>query len=55
VARVGEPVAELRDEQWLALNDQARHEPAVRTVIDRLATLLASYRPLFAGERPQPS
>lgn len=53
LARVGEPIAELRGEQWLALNDSARHEPAVRTVIDRLVTLLTEHRALFEGGRPR--
>jgi DNA-binding transcriptional LysR family regulator len=52
--RIGGPIAELRGEQWLALNDQTRREPAVRTVIDRLATLLTDHRSLYEGERPQP-
>jgi len=52
--RIGGPVPELRGEQWLALNDQARREPAVRTVIDRLVALLREHRALFEGERPQP-
>jgi DNA-binding transcriptional LysR family regulator len=52
--RLGDPVAELRGEQWLALNEQARREPAVRTVIDRMVGLLSEYRPLFEGERPIP-
>ena len=51
--RVGEPVPELRGEQWLALNEQARHEPAVRKVIDRLVALFEAHRPLFEGERPR--
>ncbi len=52
--RAGGVLAEVRDEQWLVLNDQARHEPAVRGVIDRLAALLQRHRPLFSGESPQP-
>lgn len=55
LVRIGEPVAELRGEQWLVLNEQSRHEPPVRTVIDRLAALLPEHRALFEGERPQPS
>jgi DNA-binding transcriptional LysR family regulator len=49
VERVGNPIDELREEQWLVLNEQARHEPPVRAVIDRLADLLQRHRPLFAG------
>lgn len=52
--RIGDPIAELRGEQWLALNDQARHEPAVRTVIDRLVGLLEGHRDLYEGRRPRP-
>lgn len=55
LVRIGAPLVELRDEQWLALNDQARREPAVRMVIDRLTALFTSYRPLFEGKSPQPS
>lgn len=47
--RAGGLLAEVRDEQWLVLNDQARTEPAVRGVIDRLAALLVEHRPLFSG------
>ena len=54
LARAGEPIEDLREEQWLVLNDQARHEPAVRGVIDRLAALLQRHRPLFSGAAPQP-
>ncbi len=54
LARVGDPVPELRGEQWLVVNEQARHEPAVRTVIERLAALLDEHRALFVGERPGP-
>jgi DNA-binding transcriptional LysR family regulator len=53
--RIADPIPELRGEQWLALNDQTRQEPAVRTVIDRLAALLTDHRSLYNGERPQPS
>ncbi len=52
--RVGGTIDELREEQWLVLNDQARHEPAVRSVIDRLAALLPRYRRLFTGAAPRP-
>lgn len=55
LVRIGAPVPELRGEQWLVLNEQSRHEPAVRTVIDRLAAFLPAHRALFEGERPQPS
>jgi DNA-binding transcriptional LysR family regulator len=50
--RVGEPIPELRGEQWLVLHEQARHEPAVRAVVDRLAALLTAHHPLFVGQQP---
>ena len=50
--RAGGIIAELGDEQWLVLNEQARREPAVRGVIDRLAGLLQRHRPLFSGVAP---
>jgi DNA-binding transcriptional LysR family regulator len=53
LTRVGKPVPELRGEQWLALNEQARREPAVRKVIDGLVALFEAHRPLFEGERPR--
>ncbi len=52
--RAGGILDEIHDEQWLVLNDQARQEPAVRGVIDRLAALLQGHRPLFSGAAPQP-
>lgn len=55
LVRDGNPVGELRSEQWLVLHGETRHEPAVRTVIDRLAALQESERALFVGERPQPA
>jgi DNA-binding transcriptional LysR family regulator len=52
--RAGGIRAKVRDEQWLVLNEQARHEPAVRGVIDRIAALLQRHRPLFSGEAARP-
>ena len=53
VERVGGAIDELREEQWLVLNEQARQEPAVRGVIDRLAALLQKHRALFSGATPR--
>ena len=50
--RAGGILEAVRDEQWLVLNEQARHEPAVRGVIDRLAALLQRHRRLFEGASP---
>ena len=51
--RWGQPLAELAEEQWLVLNESERHQPAVRSVIDRIAALLTEHRALFRGDRPQ--
>jgi len=48
------PIAELDSEQWLVSHQDERHSREVRTVLDRLARLLKTHAPLFAGERPQP-
>jgi DNA-binding transcriptional LysR family regulator len=51
VERTGRAIPELREEQWLALNEQGRREPAVRAVIDRIVKLLTENRALFEGKR----
>jgi DNA-binding transcriptional LysR family regulator len=55
IERVGEPIGEIEEQQWLALNEQSRREPAVRSVIDRLVALLEANQALFLGERPASS
>jgi len=50
--RAGEEVAELREDQWIVMHNEDRHRPEVRTVIDRIAALIAAHRALFAGKRP---
>jgi DNA-binding transcriptional LysR family regulator len=50
--RVGGIMPELAEEQWLVLNEQERHQPAVRLVIDRIVALLQEHRALFRGDRP---
>jgi DNA-binding transcriptional LysR family regulator len=52
LTRIGGAIADLQEPQWLVLNDQERHQSAVRTVIDRLVALLLEHRALFAGELP---
>jgi DNA-binding transcriptional LysR family regulator len=50
--RAGDEIAELREGQWLVMHNDDRHRPDVRTVIERMAALIAAHAALFAGERP---
>jgi DNA-binding transcriptional LysR family regulator len=52
--RTGGPIDDLAEQQWLVLNDNERHQPAVRIAIDRIVALLEEHKPLFRGDRPQP-
>jgi DNA-binding transcriptional LysR family regulator len=53
LARMGEIIDELSTEQWLVAHHEERHVPAIRNLIERIATLMRAAGPLFAGERPQ--
>ena len=53
LVRMGETIAELRGPQWLVLNDRTRHDPAVRTTVNRLIAVLKDHRPLIEGSRPR--
>ncbi|WP_234901896.1 LysR family transcriptional regulator [Agrobacterium rubi] len=57
VVRDGGAIAELSHPLWLAFNDDDRHSPEMRTVIDRLAALLKHNEILFEGivESEKPS
>jgi DNA-binding transcriptional LysR family regulator len=50
--RAGPPIAELCQDQWIVMHNDDRHRPEVRTVIDRMVSLINAHAPLFAGERP---
>jgi DNA-binding transcriptional LysR family regulator len=50
--RVGPPLSELDQEQWLVMHNDDRHRPDVRRVLDRLGALLDDHAPLFQGARP---
>ena len=50
--RAGDEVAELREYQWLVMHNDDRHRPDVRTVIERIVSLVSAHAALFAGERP---
>lgn len=50
--RAGEEIKELRHRQWIVMNNDDRHRPEIRTVLDRLSGLLGRYRDVLAGRRP---
>ena len=50
LSRMAGTIAELETEQWLVCHHEERHTPAVRTVTERLATLMREHGPLFRGE-----
>lgn len=52
IARMAGTIAELETEQWLVCHHEERHSPAIRTVTDRIATLMRNNAPLFRGETP---
>lgn len=51
VIREEEAIKELTHPLWLVFNDDDRHSPEMRLVIDRLAALLKHNEALFAGGR----
>ncbi|MCX8997523.1 LysR family transcriptional regulator [Rhizobiaceae bacterium BDR2-2] len=51
LVRDGEPIEELTHSLWLAVNDDDRQRPEVRTALDRLAALLKTNADLFAGQK----
>lgn len=52
LARVGAPIAELTSEQWLVTHHEGRHEPAVRTVAERIVRLMRAHAMLWTGDSP---
>ncbi len=48
--RVGEPLDELASRFHIVANDDDRRRPEIRTMIERLSTLLEDNRALFAGD-----
>ena len=49
LVREGDIIDELDHDLWIVANDDDRHRPEVRTVIDRLARILKRSEKLFAG------
>ena len=54
LVRVAPPIKELLQEQWLVTHQDERHSREVRTVIDRMVTMLKANARLFAGELGNP-
>jgi len=50
--RIGRSLPELLQEQWLVMHDEDRHRAEVRTVLDRMVSLLEDHAVLFGGGRP---
>lgn len=50
--RVGGEIEALRHRQWVVMNNDDRHRPEIRTVVDRLTRLMRAHTDLFAGRRP---
>jgi DNA-binding transcriptional LysR family regulator len=48
--RIGPSLPELTQDQWLVMHQEDRHRPEVRTVIERIATLLKANELLFSGQ-----
>ncbi|MGQ3279087.1 MAG: LysR family transcriptional regulator [Shinella sp.] len=55
LAREGEPIPELAHSLWIAANDDDRHRPEMRVVIDRLSALFKRSEDRFAGRLPTES
>ena len=49
--RVGPLIDELTESQWLVMHSETRHRPAVRTVLERIGTLIEKHADLYAGKR----
>lgn len=52
LVRVAPVIKELETDQWLVSHHEERHDPAVRLVGDRIASLMAQWSALFRGEQP---
>ena len=54
LVRIGSPIPELLQEQWLVTHQDERHTREVRMVIDRLVALTRQHAALFGGEVGNP-
>lgn len=51
--RVDDEIPALRHRQWIVTNNDDRHRPEIRTVVDRMAKLFRAHLDLFEGRRPK--
>lgn len=49
LSRVGDEIAELRHRSWLVMNNEDRHRPEIRAVVDRMTTLFRRHAAEFEG------
>lgn len=47
--QVGDEIAELRHRSWLVMNNEDRHRPEIRAVVDRMTSLFRRHAALFEG------
>ncbi len=49
LSRIGEPITKLQHDQWLVAHHEERHSPVMRTVINRIVSLIKRDRQLMTG------
>lgn len=50
--RVGGELSELRHRSWIVMNNEDRHRPEIRAVVDRMTALFRRSAALFEGRQP---
>lgn len=50
--RLGGEIAELRHKSWIVMNNEDRHRPEIRAVVDRMTSLFRTNAALFEGRLP---
>ncbi|QND52905.1 LysR family transcriptional regulator [Phyllobacterium sp. 628] len=50
--RAGEEISELRHRQWIVMNNEDRHRPEIRTVVNRMTDFLKGNAGLLGGQKP---
>ena len=49
LCRIGPLIEELTESQWLVMHGETRNRPAVRTVIDRISSVVEQHADLYSG------
>lgn len=55
LARLGDEILSLRHRSWLVMNNEDRHRPEIRLVVDRLTALFRRHAALFEGREARRS